>query len=90
MRGCFNPRRWTHSHTDRQEVWGTGERLDWLIKVGSVGGCGWVISYTIAGMMMGLGKRVIADRGMMMGLGKRAFSPRNINGMDERNEGRFD
>jgi hypothetical protein len=31
------------------------------------------IEYTIAGMMMGLGKRVIADRGMMMGLGKRSF-----------------
>ena len=49
-----------------------------------------MMSYTIAGMMMGLGKRVIADRGMMMGLGKRAFSPRNINGMDQRNGGWFE
>ena len=35
------------------------------------------IEYTFTGIMMGLGKRVIADRGMMMGLGKRAIIPRN-------------
>ena len=39
-------------------------------------------------MMMGLGKRVIADRGMMMGLGKRSFYPRNMDRLTEGNEGK--
>ena len=42
-----------------------------------------ILCIVVAGMMMGLGKRVIADRGMMMGLGKRAFLPRIFNSMHQ-------